>query len=210
MISLQKLFGKKDVFFDLLQASATQARRSVHALHTLLSAPVGTPQNLDAFAASRREDKSITQQIDAALCHTFVTELEREDIEALANSLYKIPKTAEKIAERFLITRERLAGVEFNRQIKLMDGAMDVVVTMMSELGSKLHLERVKALNDQLQTIEGDADKLILECLADLYSGKYDPINVVILKDLYDLMEKVVDRCRDAGNVVANIVLKNS
>jgi uncharacterized protein Yka (UPF0111/DUF47 family) len=35
-------------------------------------------------------------------------------------------------------------------------------------------------------------------------------VQVVILKDLYDLIEKVVDRCRDAGNVVAHIVLKNS
>jgi uncharacterized protein Yka (UPF0111/DUF47 family) len=209
MISFQKLFGKKDVFFDLLAASATQARVSVQALHKLLSAPASAAQNLDAFSASRREDKKVTQQIDEALCKTFVTELEREDIEALATSLYKIPKTAEKIAERIMIARDRIKDVDFSRQIKLMDAASDIVVTMISEL-KKLHLERVKVLNDQLQKVEGDADKLILECLRDLYSGPTDPVTVVVLKDLYDLIEKVVDRCRDAGNVVAHIVLKNS
>jgi hypothetical protein len=35
-------------------------------------------------------------------------------------------------------------------------------------------------------------------------------LTVIILRDLYDLLEKVVDRCRDVGNVVANVVLKNS
>lgn len=208
MISIQKLFGKKDVFFDLLAASATQARASVKALHLLLSSP-GDTQNLDAFAASRREDKKITQQIDEALCRTFVTELEREDIEALANALYKIPKTAEKIAERIQITRDRLKNVDFSRQIQLMDTAADTVVTMIAEL-QKLHLERVKELNEKLQQVEGEADKLILESLRQLYTATPDAVQVVILKDLYDLIEKVVDRCRDAGNVVAHIVLKNS
>ncbi|HCN30696.1 MAG TPA: pit accessory protein [Verrucomicrobiales bacterium] len=211
MLALQNLFGKKDVFYDLLEASATQARKSVQSLHSLLSAPVGDGATLEAFAASRREDKKITEQIDEALCRTFVTELEREDISALATALYKIPKTVEKIAERVMIARQHLEGADFSRQITLMDSAADCVVTMITELRSKLHLERVKVLNDKLQKIEGDADKLVLECLRDLYSQtSRGAITIIVMRDLYDLMEKVVDRCRDAGKVVAHIVLKNS
>lgn len=211
MISLQSLFGKKDVFYDLLEASAAQARKSVQALHGLLSSPGSSGQSLESFAASRREDKAITERIDEALCKTFVTELEREDIAALASALYKIPKTVEKIAERVQITQERLVGVDFSRQMALMDAAVDAVVTMISELRSKLHLERVKVLNTELQKIEGDADKLLLQSLRDLYSRPgQDSVTIIVLKDLYDLIEKVVDRCRDAGNVVSHIVFKNS
>ena len=209
MISFQKIFGKSDVFYDLLESSASHARESVQSLHKLLSDPAA-PQNLDAFVAARREDKKITQQIDEALCKTFVTELEREDIEALANSLYKIPKTVEKIAERILICTDRLKGVDFSRQIKFMDAAAEIVLAMVVDLRKKMHLERVKELNDKIQQVEGDADKLMIECLRALYTVEKDAVLVVILKDLYDLMEKVVDRCRDAGNVVAHIVLKNS
>jgi len=209
MISFQKIFGKSDVFYDLLESSASHARQSVQSLHKLLSDPTA-PQNLDAFTAARREDKKITQQIDEALCKTFVTELEREDIEALANALYKIPKTVEKIAERLLICSERLAGKDFARQVKLMDAAAEIILTMVVELRKKLHLERVKDLNEKIQQVEGEADKLMIECLRALYTTEKDAVMVIILKDLYDLMEKVVDRCRDAGNVVANIVLKNS
>ena len=210
MISFQKIFGKTDVFYDLLEASAAQARQSIQALQKLLSLPIDPSQNLDALIASRREDKKITQQIDEALCRTFVTELEREDIEALANVLYKIPKTVEKIAERVLICRDRLGLVDFSRQMKMKEDAIEIVVTMVGELRKKLHLERLKDLNAKLQQIEGDADKLMLECLRVLYTTEKDAVVVIILKDLYDLMEKVVDRCRDAGNVIAHIVLKNS
>jgi uncharacterized protein Yka (UPF0111/DUF47 family) len=210
MISFQKIFGKTDVFYDLLEASAAQAKQSIQALQKLLSLPIDPSQNLDALIASRREDKKITQQIDEALCRTFVTELEREDIEALANVLYKIPKTVEKIAERVLICRDRLGPVDFSRQMKMKEDAIEIVVTMVSELRKKLHLERIKELNAKLQKVEGDADKLMLECLRVLYTTEKDAVVVIILKDLYDLMEKVVDRCRDAGNVIAHIVLKNS
>jgi uncharacterized protein len=210
MISLQKLFGKTDIFFDLLEASATQAQKSVQALHRLLETPGHSQHSIEAFSASRREDKKITQQINEALCRTFVTELEREDIEALSSALYRIPKTVEKIAERIFICPQRLAGIDFSRQIKLMDQAADTVLTMISELRSKLHLERLKTLNDQLQKVEGEADDLVLECLRGLYTQSHDPITVVYLKDVYDLIEKVVDRCRDAGKVVSQIVLKNS
>jgi hypothetical protein len=49
-----------------------------------------------------------------------------------------------------------------------------------------------------------------LELLRDLYSGKHEPLKAVFLKELYDLLEKVTDRCRDSGNVINHIVLKNS
>jgi len=51
---------------------------------------------------------------------------------------------------------------------------------------------------------------LILEELKRLYSGDFDGIKVIFLKDIFELIEKVFDRCRDAGNVMNHIVLKNS
>ena len=209
MISLQKFFGKTDVFYDLLEASAEEARLSVQALTTLLSQSAND-RSLEAFILSRRKDKQITEKIDEALCRTFVSDLEREDVEALANAIYKIPKTVEKIAERIIIAPDRVQGVDFSKHLKMMQEAADTVIIIVQELRKKLHLEKVKDHNAKLQFIGGEADKLMLEMLGDLYSGKHECVSVIYLKDLYDLMEKVYDRCRDAGNVVSHIVLKYS
>ena len=209
MISLQKLFGKNDIFYDLLEASAAEALHSVQALDKLITQPAAA-QSLDELILTRRKDKKITEEINEALCRTFVTELDREDIEALSNVLYKIPKTVEKIAERVIITDGRIKDVDFSRHLKMMEEATTTVLTIVKELRKKMHLERVKDLNAKLQHIEGEADKLMMELLKELYSGQRDPIQTIILKDLYELMEKVYDRCRDAGNVVSHIVLKYS
>jgi uncharacterized protein Yka (UPF0111/DUF47 family) len=65
-------------------------------------------------------------------------------------------------------------------------------------------------MNAKLQSIEGDADDLELELLRDLYQGNYDAKHIIFLRDLYDLLEKVIDRCRDTGNIVLQTVLKYS
>jgi uncharacterized protein Yka (UPF0111/DUF47 family) len=71
-------------------------------------------------------------------------------------------------------------------------------------------LDVVQAANDRLHQFEGEADKLMLSLLRELYGGEYEALQTIVLRDLFELLEKVIDRCRDAGNVVFQIVLKNS
>ena len=209
MFSLQQLFGKGDKFFDLLEAAAQEAHESVRLTNELIKAPRDT-QKLDDLVLARRKEKKISDQISEELVKTFVTGLEREDIEALSRTIYKIPKTAEKLAERFLLATPHLQSAEFARQAEMMTKATDVVLTMVRHLRKMDDLEEIKELNDKLQYVEGEADKLMNELLRDLYSGKFDALRAIVIRDLYELIEKVVDRCRDVGNVIMNIVLKNS
>ena len=209
MFSLQKLLGKEDKFFDLLEASAQEARRSVQALKHLTQAPQ-QQKTLDEFVLSRRKEKAINAEISEALCTTFVTALEREDIESLSNALYKIPKTVEKIGERILLAPQLLGSIDLSTQVDMLEKATDTVAAMLKDLRGSIKLNQIKNHNDRLQHIEGEMDKMVLELLKGLYSGQVEGGKVVFLKDLYELLEKVSDRCRDAGNVITQIVLKSS
>jgi uncharacterized protein Yka (UPF0111/DUF47 family) len=209
MFSLQRLLGREDVFFDLLEASAEESRKSVHALTKFVEHP-DRLKTLDDFIIARRKEKRIADQISQALCTTFVTALEREDIESLSIVLYRIPKTIEKIAERMLLAPQLVSALNIGRQLTMLEKATDTVASMIKELRRGVKLEPIKNQNDALQVIEGEADKLMLELLKELYSGEQDTLKVIFLKDLFELIEEVFDRCRDAGNVVNHIVLKNS
>ena len=208
MFSIQRFFGKEDRFFGLLEASAEEARHSVEALNKILLHE--TPPSLAEFAELRKKDKLITEDISDLLVTTFVTALEREDIEALANALYKVPKTVEKFVERYLISHGQCRDISFTKHAEMLDEATRIVVEMIKALHVGMDIVKMKALNDKLQKIESDADDMMLDLLRELYSGKYDALKVVIVRDLYELLEKVIDRCRDAGNVCKHIVFKNS
>jgi uncharacterized protein Yka (UPF0111/DUF47 family) len=209
MFSLQRLLGKEDKFFGLLEASAQEARNSVQAL-VKLSKSFDPAVVMDEFVHSRRKDKQITAEISAAVYSTFVTALEREDIEDLSNALYKIPKTVEKFTERALLAPQFVRNIDFSIQIGLLERGTELVVDMVKCLREGMDLERIKDLNDKLQYIEGEGDKHMMTVYKDLFNGQHEAIQVIALKDLFELLEKVIDRCRDAGNVIAHIVLQNS
>ena len=135
---------------------------------------------------------------------------EREDIEDLARGLYKIPKSAEKLAERFMMAGKHIEGIDFSKQAEMMEKATDAVLLMIKQLNAMDDLEKIKGFNDKLQYVEGEADKVMNDLLQDLYSGKHDALRAIVLRDIYELIEKVIDRCRDVGNVMMHIVLKNS
>lgn len=84
-----------------------------------------------------------------------------------------------------------------------------VVVEMVREL-PRLRLDRMKQLNDRLRMLEMEADRLILELHRDIYAGHMDPGEMFLLKEFFEIMEKAIDRCREAGAVAYQIVLKNS
>ena len=212
MFSISKLFGRDQKFFDLLEASAEEALTSTKLLSNYLQRieSYRSSADLDDFIQSRRKDKKITSRITEELCKTFVTPLEREDIEELSLALYRIPKTVEKIVERLSIYPGRIPREGFVRQAQLLGQAADSVVFMVKQLRHGANMEKIGEANEKLQFAEGEADKYMLGLIKDLYQGSYDAKETVILQDLFEMVEKAVDRCRDAGNVVFQIVLKYS
>jgi len=209
MFSIQQLFSKGERFQELLEAATQESLESVRLAIEVMKAPTKT-QNRDDVILARRKEKKISQQISTELVNAFVTGLEREDIEALARALYRIPKAAEKLADRLVMAGQQLEGVDFSKHADMMAKATDAVQSMVLQLRDIKDLEKVQTFNDRLQLVEVEADRYMMELLRDLYSGKYEPHRAMVLKDIYELMEKVIDRCHDAGNVVMYIVLKNS
>src|SRR5438045_2364289 len=200
MFSLQKLLGKEDKFFTLLEASAQEARTSVQAL-VKLSKSLDQPVVLDEFIHSRRKDKQITEQISSAVYTTFITAIEREDIEALSNALYKIPKTVEKFSERVLLAPQYVRGIDFSTQISLLERATELVLEMVKVLRGGMDLEKVKNLNDKLQYLEGEADKHMMSLYKDLFGGKHEPMQVIALEDIYEMLELVIVHYSATGMV---------
>jgi len=209
MISLQKYFSQDAKFFDLLEASADETRALTDLLIKFLNESKHS-RSLDDFAFEREKDKRITERISEEIVNTFITALEREDIEALSYSMYRICKVIEKFAERYNLAPEQLSNIDFTRQVVLMQRATETLGRMVRLLRKMPPLETVKAMNDQLQSIESEADEVMLDLLRDLYGGKYEPLQAMMLRDLFDLLERAIDRCRDCGNAISHIVLKNT
>lgn len=208
MFSLQTIFGQGNQFYTLLEDAAVAAHDSTKALHAMLKAADRQPA-LDAFKLARQRERDASDKISQELVNSFITPIEREDIEALGTALYKIPKQVEKFADRYSLATRHLEHIDFAPRAAMLEQASAVVVQMVHQL-RHLKLEPMKALNDQLRSIENEADRLMLELYRDIYSGRLDNLQMFLLKEFFEILEKAIDRCREAGTVAYEIVLKNS
>ncbi|GAB2621120.1 DUF47 domain-containing protein [Novilysobacter erysipheiresistens] len=208
MFSLQTMFGQGHQFYTLLEDAAVAAHDSTKALHVMLKGSERQPA-LDAFKLARQRERDASDKISQALVDSFITPIEREDIEALGSALYKIPKQVEKFADRYSLATQHLEHIDFAPRAAMLEEASAVVVDMVRLL-PKMKLEQMKALSDRLRSLENEADRLMLELYRDIYSGKLDPLQMFLLKEFFEILEKAIDRCREAGVVTYEIVLKNS
>ncbi|MGY3265187.1 MULTISPECIES: DUF47 family protein [unclassified Lysobacter] len=208
MFSLQTIFGQGKQFYALLEEAAVAAHDSTKALHSMLRETSGNPA-LDAFKLARQRERAASDKIRQELVNSFITPIEREDIEALGSALYKIPKQVEKFADRYSMALRNLQGIDFAPRAAMLEKAAGVVVEMVHALPT-MKLEAMKGLSDRLRSIENEADRLMLELYRDIYSGRLDAQQMFLLKEFFEILEKAIDRCQEAGVVAYEIVLKNS
>ncbi|MGQ0529318.1 MAG: DUF47 domain-containing protein [Panacagrimonas sp.] len=208
MFSLQTIFGSGKQFYALLNDAALAAHDSTRTLHKVLSNPA--PElNLDAIKLARQREREISDRIGRALVDSFITPFEREDIEALRSALYKIPKQTERFADRYALAPRRIEGIDFAPRAAMLEQGASIVKEMVAEL-QQLRLEPMTVLDERLRALESEADRLLLETYRDLYSGRHDAGTTFLLRDLFEMLEKAIDRCREAGGVAFHIALKNA
>ena len=133
MFSLQTIFGKGTQFFGLLEDAAVTAVDSTRALHAMLREH-HQPLQLDVFRLARERERAVSDKINEELLCSFVTALEREDIEALRAALVRIPKQVERFAERYVLATGILDQVDFAPRAAMLEQAAEVVLEMVRRL----------------------------------------------------------------------------
>ncbi len=211
-MKLASLLPRQDKFSQLLESLSGTAHESARHLKTYIES--GNEGERAAVGRSisdcKDRSKALLSEITQSLCQTYLTPFDREDIQEFAVHLYKITKTIEKVRERLDLHRITSEEGDFSRQIDLICQEAQAMTEMVSILGAgkagKLIIEKTNVLNEL--EIKGDA--ILAELLVSLFSVDRSARELILRKDIYDMLEKVIDRYRDAANIAVEIVLKHS
>ena len=113
----------------------------------------------------------------------------------------------DKFTQKLLLSPPLVRKVDFSVQIGLLERSTDVVVEIVKALRRE-DLKRIHIFDEKLHDLEAEADRQMLELYRELFNTQRQVLEVIALKDLYEQLEKVIDRCRDAGTVMAHVALK--
>ncbi len=209
---LAKLLPQEDKFFELMRALSGHAHSGALLLKQYVETtdPQGRILVGRSIAQCKAEAKAIMGKVTHEVAITFVTPFDREDIQEFSTHLYKITKTIDKIRERLELHGMHAEAGDFARQAELIVLEAEAMQEMVEALTRKGAAKTIVEKADRMNDLEGKGDAVLSELLKHLFGDSRDVRDLLIRKDVYDMLEKVLDRFRDAAGVALQIVLKHS
>ncbi|MEB3288161.1 MAG: DUF47 family protein [Vampirovibrionales bacterium] len=207
---LHMLLPKEEKFHKLLHDQGVQASQSIQALYDLVHHK-GEPQVLAAqIQEIKNEAKSIHEKLILSISNTLITPFDREDIQELSVELYDIPKKVNKIKDRLI--NHNLSDfegdlIQFVDVLRQCDKNMDDIL---KELSGKLSTKNIPFKATRLSELEDQCNDLLDQTMVKSFESVSDTRELILRVRLYEMLERVSDYYRDAGNVALRIVLKHS
>jgi hypothetical protein len=206
------LMPKEERFFELFARHADAVLAGAIALRAMLEGGEAVKRNYQIVMDREQDADDVTREVLIAVRRTFITPFDRGNIRDLItsmdNSIDQMQKTAKGII-LFDVT-------EFTPQMREMADAIvkcaELVKEAMGLLSSlNTHAVRLSTLTEHISQLEGRADELHDVGLRSLYQAhvKANAMAFFVGNEVYDHLEKVVDRFDDVANVLHGIVIEH-
>lgn len=207
-----EFFPKSDRFCDYLTQLAAKAAACARHLQKYVKEtdPQKQKEAAEAILTARGRAKVLMAELTRDLSRSFVTPFDREDIQDFAMELYKIPKTIEKVQSRLELHGLKDERGDFTRQIDLIVQEAEAMEEMVQNLISGKNNRKIQDQVAFLYDLEHRGDAVLSELLGNLFKTYSDPRDLILRKDIYDMLEKVIDRYRNAAGITLQIVLKHN
>lgn len=208
---LQKLLPQDKLFNDHLLEMAKIALESCQTLKMLATSKESA--EIERLSASILEAKNASklkfESMTTALYKSFITPYDREDMQELATTLYKIPKRANKIKSRILSYD---VSAHRDRLMVFLDIALEQAEALekMIEDFNQHRVSRVQVMGQRIHELEDKSDDLLAQHLTALTDQNINIKDFILMKNIFDLLEKMTDAFRDASDLAVRISLKHS
>lgn len=211
--SIIKLFLPKDrVFYTLFEQVTDNLAEMGDIFKRAIEEPDAS-KRLELFKKledGEHKNDDITHQIFVELGQNFITPFDREDIHQLAMAL-------DDVADFIYASSKKIINygiVDMDQYMKsiaiIVQKATIALGIAVRELRNMKKLANITKACVTINSLENQADDLLDEALIRLFSDRFDPIEIIKLKDTYQDMEIITDKCEDAANVIESIIIKYS
>jgi len=205
-----RLFPKSEDFFQYFEAAAQHTTASAALLSQIVA-------NLDRAAEIARQIKDHEHEADEILHETmnklnatFITPFDREDIHTLISRLDDVMDCIDMAASRIVLYEIRRLPAELATLTSLLDKATASVTSALARFKNLKRSEETMKEVIEVNRIENEADTALRAALANLFKSEKDPIELIKLKEVCEVVENAIDRCEDVVNVIEGVLVKNA
>jgi predicted phosphate transport protein (TIGR00153 family) len=204
-----RLTPRDTTYFDLYTDLAGHIVTGVGLLAEVLGAPDKAARKAIAsrFAEVEREGDKVAHAVSTRLSQTFVTPFDRDDMYELANALDDVLDAMEEACDLIVLYKLDSLPSRIVDVVQVLQFCADLTAEAMPKLRTMSELAEYWT---EIHELENRADKQHRKLVAELFDAPDDPITVIKLKEIVDVLEEAADAFEHVAVLVETIALKES
>jgi predicted phosphate transport protein (TIGR00153 family) len=203
-----RLIPRDTKFFDLFADMTTNLGEGARLLQKTLSEFKEVEDRVRQLKVIEHRGDEMTHEILTKLNQTFITPFDREDIYRLASSLDDVLDFIYAAGVRLVMYKITSAPQAASQLAGILVTQADQLAEAMTRLEKK-H-DHVLQNCVEINRLENEADQVARTAIGVLFDKEKDPISLIKLKELYEVLETATDKAEDAANVLEGVVLKSA
>jgi uncharacterized protein Yka (UPF0111/DUF47 family) len=203
------LLPKDERFFDELERLADGVVDTAKQFEAIVARFPNLNGELNNIERTRMAARKVYAESLVRLDQAFITPLDREDILGLINELYGVVDRVSELSQRFRLYHLKDLHPTLSAQAKNLSSIAGELNEVIHGLR---HQKKLKDLKPGLDAVSGTMELVKRDreiFLRDLFAGNPDPLEVIKKKELHDLLEEAIERCEEATETLARVLLKN-
>ena len=208
-----RLLPREEKFFDLFTQHSQIVVAGAQALRALLDGGDGVPRQFQIIMDREQDADNVTRDVLITVRRTFITPFDRGDIKDLITAMDNTIDQMQKTAKGVMLFDQR----QFTPCMRQMGDAIVKCAVLVSEAMPLLRsisdeATRLSSIAQEISELEGKADDLHDTGVRDLYraEGARAPMAFITGNEIYDHLEKVVDRFDDVANSIHDVVIDHA
>ena len=205
---MAKLFKKDEKFFNIFREMTVHILEAAQLLQTMLNNPTADQVSLaQKIKDLEHKGDELTHSLIDELNKTFITPIDREDIQRLCSALDDVLDLIDCVAKCIVIYR-------IKETIPAVPEICAVLLSQAKEMGSAVSVlknsDHVIEHCIEINRLENEADRHRHAAIIDLFDHIKDPIEVIKRKEIIETLETATDKAEDVANVLESIIVKNT
>jgi hypothetical protein len=205
---MMRVIPREMKFFDMFVEMANNLTTGARVLVELLQRHDDLPATVQKIKDIEHQGDDLTHALLKKLNQTFITPFDREDIHRLASSVDDVLDFVNAAAERMLLYKIQDPPPAAGK-------LAEIIVRQSEEISAAMTLlekdqEGVLAHCVKVNQFENEADTVCRAAIGALFESEKDPITLIKMKELFEVLETATDKAEDAANVLEAVVLKSA
>ena len=196
------------IFFNILEQQSDLVLKAAQLFKKMVNNPENYAENMKEMRRVEHEGDEIVHKMIHRLHKSFITPIDQEDLADLTSLYDDVLDYIDSVANRIFMFEvkkpddiiKEFAGIIEKQVIEVNEALKHV---------RKMRQEEIENRSKQVHSLENVADDLHDKAIIRLFKEK-DPIKIIIMKEIYDFLENITDKCEDVCLVIQDIVLKNA